>query len=92
MEQRYLYHYYEARKGPFKNFSSLPLDEAQALMSTLIEDNAVFASKRSADYLQIRMELEAKAQNLFNAGRRNGTRMVVKAPNDILKCKYGMKT
>ncbi|MEC0370626.1 hypothetical protein [Paenibacillus chibensis] len=65
MENLYLYHYYEANKGPFKNLSSLTLKEAQSIMDALKTEENMFASRRSDDYLRIRLELEAKARNDF---------------------------
>jgi|GEM_PF-6032223 len=35
MDIQYLFHYYEARNGPFKNLSSLPMDEAKAVMKAI---------------------------------------------------------
>lgn len=65
MKQLYLYHYYEAKRGPFKNLSALPVAEAQAIMKALQEENTVFASKRADDYLPIRLELEQRARAYF---------------------------
>lgn len=62
-----LYHYYEASTGPFRNLSDLPEDEAEMVLKNLRSENKGFASKRSADYLQIRRELEQKARALFIA-------------------------
>lgn len=35
MDIQYLFHYYEDSNGPFKNLSSLPLDEAKAVMKAI---------------------------------------------------------
>ncbi|MFD2328182.1 hypothetical protein ACFSR7_02905 [Cohnella sp. GCM10020058] len=63
--QRDLFHYYEAKTGPFKNLSALKLSEAQSIIHVLREENTVFASKRTEDYLQIRRELEERARTIF---------------------------
>lgn len=63
--QLLLFHYFEADTGPFKNLSALTFSEAQRIMKALREEKAIFASRRSEDYLQIRLELEEKARNLF---------------------------
>ncbi|WP_110933298.1 hypothetical protein [Paenibacillus bouchesdurhonensis] len=60
-----LYHYYEENIGPFKNLSSLELNEAEEILQGLRNEGNTFASKRSMDYLRIRSELEAKARMLF---------------------------
>ncbi|CAI6052082.1 hypothetical protein [Cohnella sp. JJ-181] len=65
MEHLYLFHYYEAKLGPFKNLSSLSPDEAQKIMDALKAKNNVYAARRSDDYLYIRKDIEEKARKLF---------------------------
>ncbi|WP_020616448.1 hypothetical protein [Paenibacillus daejeonensis] len=60
-----LYHYYEKERGPFRNLSTLPADEAQLILDQLKLQQQVFASKRSDDYLRTRQTLEARARSLF---------------------------
>jgi hypothetical protein len=60
-----LYHYYECSQKPFRSLSNLPLDEAEALLSTLREQGEGFASQRKTDYLVIRHELEAFVRTRF---------------------------
>jgi hypothetical protein len=61
----FLYHYYEATTGPFKNLSKLSITAVQQVMEQLKTKSNVFASKRSDDYLEIRRELEGRARDLF---------------------------
>jgi hypothetical protein len=61
----YLSHYYETAVGPFRNLSDLPSDKAEAIMDEIRSDGALFASQRSADYLEIRQDLEASVRQLF---------------------------
>ncbi|EHB68595.1 MULTISPECIES: hypothetical protein [Paenibacillus] len=65
MDIQYLFHYYEDSNGPFKNLSSLPLDEAKAVMKAIKAKGSVFASKRPENYLEVRFDLEEKARKLF---------------------------
>ncbi|XEC96639.1 hypothetical protein AB6A23_08895 [Paenibacillus tarimensis] len=65
MTDFFLYHYYEAENGPFKNLSALAYDEARMVMDRLKRDEALFASRRSDDYLIIRRQLEERARELF---------------------------
>ncbi|OXM82511.1 hypothetical protein [Paenibacillus rigui] len=60
-----LYHYYEEDQGPFKNLSSLEINEAEEILQKLRCEGDTFASKRSLDYLRIRRELESKARESF---------------------------
>lgn len=61
----YMYHYYEAERGPFQNFSSLSEEEAHSVLNQLKQDKALFASKRSDDYLEVRRKLERRAREMF---------------------------
>jgi hypothetical protein len=63
----YLYHYYEYERGPFKNLSSLSEEKAEEVFMQLRQSGDVFASKRSADYLLVRRELESRAREMFVA-------------------------
>jgi len=65
MDENYLFHYYEAGAGPFKNLSSLSHEEALRVQDTLKQDGGVFASKRSDNYLLVRRQLEELARELF---------------------------
>lgn len=62
---RYLYHYYEMNRGPFRSLTDLPLHEALAIQEQLKQDQSLFASKRSDDYLDIRRDLEQRARDIF---------------------------
>jgi hypothetical protein len=61
----YLFHYYDKELGPFKNLSSLPIEQAEVIMNRLKAERRGFASQRSDDYLRIRRGLEEKARELF---------------------------
>ena len=61
----FLSHYYEYSQGPFRNLSLLPPALAEARLQELREQGHVFASRRSADYLQIRKALEERVRELF---------------------------
>ena len=61
----FLCHYYEAATGPFLNLSDLASDKAERVLNTIRARGETFASKRSADYLQIRGELEVRVRKLF---------------------------
>ncbi|TBL67462.1 hypothetical protein [Paenibacillus thalictri] len=65
MQLSYLYHYYEAKNGPFNNLSALSNDEAQKVIDHIRLEGKVFASKRSEDYLIVRRELEEKVRDYF---------------------------
>ncbi|SDS73063.1 hypothetical protein SAMN05444162_2139 [Paenibacillaceae bacterium GAS479] len=65
MNKLFLYHYYESENGPFKNLSALPYIESQKVLDNLRQEGAVFASKRSDEYLKLRRELEERARNVF---------------------------
>jgi hypothetical protein len=60
-----LYHYYECSRGPFRNLSDLPTDEAEAILAAIRERREGFASQRNADYLTIRRGLEEWVRRLF---------------------------
>jgi hypothetical protein len=47
------------------NLSSLPSDQAEAILENIRQQGLVFASKRADDYLKIRRELEEKVRKLF---------------------------
>lgn len=61
----HVYHYYEASVGPFKNLSSLSSVEANEISERIRESGKTFASRRTADYMNVRKELEAKARTMF---------------------------
>ncbi|WP_127533621.1 hypothetical protein [Paenibacillus kobensis] len=60
-----LYHYYDLSTGPFRNLSDLDPCEAERILQEIRTHKKGFASKRSADYLTIRRNLEARARELF---------------------------
>jgi len=61
----FLCHYYEAAKGPFRSLSDLSVEEAEEILERIRREGLIFASKRPADYLTIRRELEARIRALF---------------------------
>lgn len=67
MHPDYLIHYYEASGGPFQNLSDLPPEEAEAIQESIRKDGNRFASRRAADYLAVRRELEDRIRALFIA-------------------------
>ncbi|MBZ0286813.1 MAG: hypothetical protein K8I30_04305 [Anaerolineae bacterium] len=60
-----LYHYYDCSRGPFRNLSDLPQDEAEAILAAIRERGEGFASQRKTDYLTIRRGLEDLVRGLF---------------------------
>lgn len=60
-----LFHYYESGQGPFRNLSSLSVEEASKISEQLRQEGKSFASQRSEDYMIIRRELEKEARNVF---------------------------
>jgi hypothetical protein len=77
----FLSHYYERVRGPFRNLSDLPIAEAEALLEQIRQKGDVFASKRSADYLTIRRDLEqcVRAQFVHKGGapKRNSPHYMI---------------
>ena len=63
----FLSHYYEAAHGPFRNLSDLPPAEAEAIMERIRQAGESFASRRAADYLAIRRDLEDLVRQRFVA-------------------------
>lgn len=61
-----LYHYFDCQQGPFRNLSDLPADKAEAVLAGIRQSGSGFASQRSADYLRIRRDLEARVRQLFS--------------------------
>ena len=61
----YLYHYYEKRRGPFRNLSDLPLIEAQTVLDKIKAENRVMAAHRYVGYLERRQELEQIAREIL---------------------------
>ncbi|WP_192716637.1 hypothetical protein [Paenibacillus sp. OAE614] len=62
-----LYHYYEAARGPFRNLSCLPLEEAREILGQIAKEGKTFASKRAGDYMDIRLKLEGRVREAFIA-------------------------
>lgn len=60
-----LYHYYDCTRGPFRNLSDLPPAEAEAILDAIRQKGEGFASRRQADYLTIRRELETFVRARF---------------------------
>jgi hypothetical protein len=61
----FLCHYYEAADGPFRNLSDLPPPEAEAILDAIRQAGEIFASRRAADYLTIRRDLEERVRQRF---------------------------
>lgn len=61
----FLSHYYECARGPFRNLSDLPVDEAEAVLAALRRRGEGFAGRRQADYLSIRRGLEDDVRARF---------------------------
>ena len=58
--EKYLYHYYDKRTGPFCSLSDLKPEEANAVMEQ-IRQNAPnsMAAKRQKEYMDLRLHYEA---------------------------------
>ena len=65
MYPTFITHYYEASQGPFRSLSDLSVDEAEVILQGIRRAGAIFASKRSTDYLAIRQSLEGQIRQLF---------------------------
>lgn len=65
--QLFLYHYYDAATGPFRNLSALSIEEAKQVQESLQQNKNMFASQRADDYIIIRRDLEMCARDLFIA-------------------------
>ena len=63
----FLCHYYEAARGPFFNLSDLPIEEAERILDAIRRQGGVFASRRPADYLEVRRGLEEQVRRRFIA-------------------------
>jgi hypothetical protein len=63
----FLYHYYDAETGPFRNLSALSIEEAQQVQRRLQQNKNMFASQRADDYIVIRSGVESYARDLFIA-------------------------
>ncbi|GHO95139.1 hypothetical protein KSF_051870 [Reticulibacter mediterranei] len=61
----FLYHYFEATHGPFRNLSDLESEAAEAILQQLRDEGNCFAARRAPDYLRIRRELEERIRALF---------------------------
>jgi len=68
---KFLYHYYELAKGPFRNISNVEYDKAQKIIS---EVSVGFNKNRDPKYLDLRLELEVKLKNAFIAKGGRPTR------------------
>jgi len=77
----FLSHYYEARRGPFRNLSHLPSDEAEGLLARIRQAGTTFAAGRAEDYLQVRRELEDRVRELFAA---KGGRPMLRRPHYMI--------
>jgi len=68
---KYIYHYYELKKGPFRNISMLDYADAKKVL----EDIKVgFNKNKDADYLDLRLALEEKLKSDFIAKGGKPTR------------------
>lgn len=74
----FLYHYYERRRGPFRNLSDLPLADAQGVLDEIKAENQLMAAHRYPGYLERRRELEQLARSIFIA---KGGRPVRQVPH-----------
>lgn len=74
----FLYHYYDAETGPFRNLSALSIEEAQQVQRRLQQNKNMFASQRADDYIVIRRGIESYARELFIA---KGGRAMNKYPH-----------
>ncbi|MBN1285465.1 MAG: hypothetical protein JXB47_08705 [Anaerolineae bacterium] len=61
----FLTHYYERAKGPFLNLSDLPREKAEQVLDGIRRAGRSFASRRAADYLEVRRALEDRVRRLF---------------------------
>lgn len=77
----FLCHYYERASGPFRSFSMLAPEEANALQAALRARGDVFASQRAEDYLAVRRELEQRVRALFIA---KGGRPIRERPHYLI--------
>ncbi|WP_189011693.1 hypothetical protein [Paenibacillus marchantiophytorum] len=51
--------------GAFKNLSSLQVNQAEGILSNIRQLNQSFASKRQANYIELRIDLERRIRQLF---------------------------
>jgi len=61
----FLFHYYEATHGPFCSLSDLPMQQAEGVLQHIRQQGQAFASRRPADYLVNRLDVEKKLRQLF---------------------------
>ena len=61
----FLSHYYEASHGPLRSLSDLEPEETERILDDIRCAGKSFASKRNAEYLSIRRELEQRVRCLF---------------------------
>jgi hypothetical protein len=65
LNEMYIVHYFDTTFGPFKNLSSLSVNEAQKIHDEIIQNKNCFASKRQIGYYNRRKELEKIAYDIF---------------------------
>ena len=54
-----LYHYYDKKKGPFKNLSDCSVDEANKILDKIKNECPdSFCAKRNVDYMKMRIYFE----------------------------------
>ncbi|KOP67956.1 hypothetical protein AMS62_23885 [Bacillus sp. FJAT-18019] len=63
----FLYHYYDAATGPFRNLSALSVNEERQIQKGLKQNTDWYASQRADDYMTIRREVELLAREQFIA-------------------------
>lgn len=84
----YLYHYYDADLGPFKNLSDLTKEDAEIIISKLaIEKKTAFCNQRNTDYLAKRQFYENILRTEF---LKKGGKISRKAPHYMVveACDY----
>ncbi|WP_109302697.1 hypothetical protein [Aquimarina sp. AU474] len=59
---QFLYHYYEIDKGPFLNITQNEFEKALEIQNNISEG---FNSKRPANYIELRFDLEKRLKNAF---------------------------
>ena len=59
---KFLYHYYELKKGPFRNITEKGLEKATHIQSQISEG---WNSKRPHNYIELRFALENRIKNQF---------------------------
>lgn len=62
----YLYHYFDKSKGPFKNLSDVPVDEAKAVLCKIKQEYPQSQSAlRDENYMDRRIKYESLVRRIF---------------------------